>query len=183
MLLKNGIILLFTQLIIIYFKFLKKLLEKIRLNYFLIPLLIVITGSATSYFAQTGRLWYKTINFPIWIWTPSNMLMEITWTVIFILSSVAVLIVWNRYSAQKNFKLIMTLFILNAVINIGWYILFFGHQQIGLAFFQAVLLVSNVVLLIVLIWKFCPLAATCLLPYSLWVVFSTILTFNVWLMN
>jgi tryptophan-rich sensory protein len=111
------------------------------------------------------------------------MLMEITWTVIFILSSVAVLIVWNRYSAQKNFRLIMTLFILNALINVGWYILFFGHQQIGLAFFQAVLLVSNVVLLIVLIWKFCPLAATCLLPYSLWVVFSTILTFNVWLMN
>ncbi len=161
----------------------KKLLQKIRLNYFLIPLLVVITGSAASYFAQTGRVWYKTINLPIWIWTPSNTLMELTWTVIFILSSIAVLIVWNRYSAQKNFRLIMTLFILNAVINIGWYILFFGHQQIGLAFFHAVLLVSNVVLLIVLIWKFCPLAATCLLPYSLWVVFSIILTFNAWLMN
>ena len=161
----------------------KKLLQKIRLNYFLIPLLVVITGSAASYFAQTGRVWYKTINLPIWIWTPSNTLMLIAWTVIFILSSVAVLIVWNRYSAQKNFRLIMALFILNAVINVGWYILFFGHQQIGLAFFQAVLLVSNVVLLIVLIWKFCPLAATCLLPYSLWVVFSIILTFNAWLMN
>ena len=159
------------------------MLLKIKLNYFLIPLLIIITGSAASYFAQTGRLWYKTINFPICIWTPSDTIMEIAWTVIFILSSVAVLIVWNRYSAQKNFKLIMTLFILNGLINIGWYILFFGHQQIGLAFFQAVLLVSNIVLLIVLIWKFCPLAATCLLPYSLWVVFSTVLTFNVWLMN
>ncbi len=161
----------------------KKLLQKIRLNYFLIPLLVVITGSAASYFAQTGRVWYKTINLPIWIWTPSNTFMEITWAMIFILSSVAVLIVWNRYSAQKNFRLIMTLFILNAVINVGWYILFFSHQQIGLAFFEAVLLVSNVVILIVLIWKFCPLAATCLLPYSLWVVFSTVLTFNVWLMN
>ena len=159
------------------------MLRKIRLNYFLIPLLVIITGSAASYFAQTGRLWYKTINFPIWIWTPSNTMMEIVWTVIFILSSFAVLIVWNRYSAEKNFKLIMTLFILNAVINVGWYILFFSHQQIGLAFFEAVLLVSNVTLLIVLIWKFCPLAATCLLPYSLWVIFSTILTFNVWLMN
>jgi tryptophan-rich sensory protein len=166
-----------------YSKRLKKLLQKIRLNYFLIPLLVVITGSAASYFAQTGRVWYKTINLPIWIWTPSNTLMVAAWAVIFILSSVAVLIVWNRYSAQKNFRLIMTLFILNAVINIGWYILFFGHQQLGLAFFQAVLLVSNVALLIVLIWKFCPLAATCLLPYSLWVIFSTIFTFNVWLMN
>ena len=159
------------------------MLQKIKLNYFLIPLLVIITGSAASYFAQTGRLWYKTINLPIWIWTPSDITMEIAWTVIFILSSFAVLIVWNRYSAEKNFKLIMTLFILNAVINVGWYILFFSHQQIGMAFFQEVLLVSNVVLLIALIWKFCPLAATCLLPYSIWVIFSTILTFNVWLMN
>ncbi len=181
MLLKSGIILLYILLIFNYSKRLKKLLRKIRLNFLLIPLLVVITGSAASYFAQTGRIWYKTINLPMW--TPSNALMVIAWTVIFILSSAAVLIVWNKYSEQKNFRLIMTLFILNALINVGWNILFFGHQQIGLAFFEAVLLVSNVVILIVLIWKFCPLAATCLLPYSLWVIFSTILTFNVWLMN
>ena len=159
------------------------MLRKIRLNYFLIPLLVFITGSAATYFAQTGRLWYKTINFPIWIWTPSNIMMEIVWTLIFILISLAVLIIWNKYSEQKNFKLIMTLFILNALINVGWYISFFAHQQIGLAFLQEVLLVSNLILLIVLIWKFCPLAATCLFPYSIWVIFSTILTFNFWLMN
>jgi len=180
-LLKSGIILLYILLIFNYSKRLKKLLQKIRLNYFLIPLLVVITGSAASYFAQAGRVWYKTINLPLW--TPSNALMVIAWTVIFILGSAAVLIVWNRYSEQKNFRLIITLFILNALINVGWNILFFGHQQIGLAFFEAVLLVSNLVILIVLIWKFCPLAATCLLPYSIWVIFSTILTFNVWLMN
>lgn len=159
------------------------MLLKIRINYFLIPLLVIITGSAASYFAQTGGLWYKSINFPIWIWTPSNTLMEIAWAVIFILSSFAILIIWNRYSSQKNFKLIITLFILSALINVGWYILFFGHQQIALALFQEFLLVSNAVLLIVLIWKFCPLAATCLLPYSVWVIFSTVFTFNVWMMN
>ena len=159
------------------------MLHKFRINYFLIPLLVVITGSAATYFAQTGRLWYRTVNFPMWIWTPSNTMMEIAWTLIFILSSFAVIIVWNKYSAQKNFKLIITLFVLNALINIGWYILFFAHQQIGLAFFQGILSVSSAVLLIVLIWKFCPLAATCLLPYTIWVVFSTVLTFNFWIMN
>jgi len=151
------------------------------LNYILIPLFVLITGSAASYFAQTGRGWYKTINIPIW--TPSDSIMAIVWTFIFILSSASVLIIWNRYSKQKNFKLIISLFILNAMISVGWNILFFGHQQIGLAFFQALLLVFNIVLLIILIWKICPLAATCLLPYSLWVVFSTILTLNVWLLN
>lgn len=157
------------------------MLLKFRLNYILIPLLVVITGSAASSFAQTGRAWYNTINLPSW--TPSGSLTIFAWTTIFILCSVSVLIIWNRYSEQKNFGYIISLFILNAVIIVGWNILFFANQQIGLAFFQAILLISNLVVLIILIWKFCPVAATLLFPYSAWVIFSIILTYNVWMMN
>ncbi len=181
MLLHSGIFFYLWSIIFFNGKHLEKLILRFRLNYILIPLLVVISVSAASYFAQAGRVWYKTINLPIW--TPSNSFMVIAWTVIFILSSVSVLIVWNKYSEQKHFKLIIGLFVLSALINVGWNILFFGYQQIGLAFFQAILLGLNIVILTVLIWRFCPLAATCLLPYSLWVIFSTILAFNVWLMN
>lgn len=157
------------------------MLLKFRLNYILIPLLVVITGSAVSYFAKAGRTWYSTINLPGW--APSSFHMIFAWTTIFILCSVSVLIIWNRYSEQKNFGYIISLFILNAVINVGWNILFFANQQIGLALFQAILLISNLVVLIILIWKFCPFAATLLFPYSAWAIFSTILTYNVWMMN
>jgi len=157
------------------------LIFKLRWNYILIPLLVIITGSAASYFAQTGKVWYNTLTLPTW--TPPNSTMVFVWAGIFLLSSMSVLIIWNKYSRQRNFGLIMGLFILNAMINVGWNILFFGHQQLGLAFFQAILLFSNLVLLIILIWKFCPPAATLLFPYSVWVLFSTILTLNVWLIN
>ena len=83
--------------------------DKIRLNYILIPLLVIITGSAASYFAQTGRIWYETINLPIWIWTPSNTMMEIAWTVIFILSVITSysihytkLYEWEKYLADET---------------------------------------------------------------------------------
>jgi tryptophan-rich sensory protein len=157
------------------------LLLKLRLNYLLIPLLVIITGSAASYFAQTGKGWYNTLNLPNW--TPANSTMAVVWAGIFLLGSISVLIIWNKYPQQRNFGVIMGLFILNALINVGWNILFFGHQQLGLAFFQAILLLSNLILLIVLIWKFCPPAASLLFPYSAWVFFSTILTLNVWLIN
>lgn len=140
----------------------KKLLQKIRLNYFLIPLLVVIAGSAASYFVQAGRTWYNTINLPSW--TPSGFHMIFAWTTIFILCSVPVLIIWNRYSAQKNFVYIISLFILNAAFIVGWNILFFVNQQIGLAFFQAILLISNLVVLIILIWKFCPFCSNIVIP-------------------
>ena len=156
-------------------------LLKFKPNYILIPLLVVITGSAASYFAESGRQWYKSINIPGWVILGSYT--EIVWTIIFILSSISILIIWNNYSTQKNFKLIIGLFILNAIIHVGWNIFLFSNQQLGLAVFQSILMISAAVTLITLTWKCCPLAATCLLPYSVWVLFSTILTINVWMIN
>ena len=123
----------------------------------------------------------KTINLPEW--TPPNSLMVLAWTIIFVLSSLSILIVWNKYSSAKNFGLVISLFVLNAVFTVGWNILFFSQQQIGLAFFLAVLLIVNLFLLIYLIWHYSPLAAYLLIPYSVWVLFSTVLTFNVWMLN
>ncbi len=156
-------------------------MTRVKPNYFFIPLFVIITASAASYFAETGRSWYKTINLPDW--TPSGSVMVLAWTIIFILSSLSLLILWNKHSSEKNFGVIIALFILNALLIVGWNILFFSHQQIGLAFFQAMLLVANLILLIFLIWRLSPLAAYLLVPYSLYVLFSTVLTFNVWMIN
>jgi len=156
-------------------------LTRIKSNYFFIPLFVIITASAASYFAETGRSWYKTINLPDW--TPSGSVMVLAWTIIFVLSSLSLLILWNKHSSEKNFGVIIALFILNALLIVGWNILFFSHQQIGLAFFQAMLLVANLILLIFLIRRLSPLAAYLLIPYSLYVLFSTVLTFNVWMLN
>ena len=156
-------------------------MTRIKPNFFFIPLFVIITASAASYFADTGRSWYETINLPDW--TPSGSVMVIAWTVIFILTSLSILIIWNKYSSEKKFGIIISLFVLNSVLIVGWNVLFFSHQLMGLAFLQAVLLIVNVFLLILLIWRFSPLAAYLLLPYSGWVLFSTVLTFNVWMLN
>lgn len=158
-----------------------KLLLKIRINYLLIPLFVIITASAASHFADAGLAWYKTINLPGWIF--SNMFMLKVWIIIFVFTSISILIIWNKYSKERSFSLIIWLFVLNAVINVGWSILFYTQQQLGLALLESVLLVLNISLLIGLIWRFCPLAACMLFPYSVWVLFATVLTLNVWMMN
>lgn len=156
-------------------------MSRVRPNYFFIPLFVIITASAASYFAETGRAWYQTINLPDW--TPSDSLMVLAWTIIFVLSSLSLLIIWNKHSSEKNFGVVITMFVLNALLIVGWNILFFSHQQLGLAFFMAVLLIANLILLIYFIRRISPLAAYLLVPYSLYLLFSTLLTFNVWMMN
>jgi len=95
---------------------------------------VIITASAASYFAETGRAWYQTINLPDW--TPSGSIMVLAWTIIFVLSSLSLLIIWNKHSSKKNFGVIIVLFVFNALFIVGWNILFFSHQQLGLAFFS-----------------------------------------------
>lgn len=156
-------------------------MAKFKPNYFFIPLFVTITASAASYFADTGRSWYKTIHLPNW--TPSNSMMVIMWTIIFVLTSLSILIIWNKYSSEKKFGIIISLFIMNALLIVGWNILFFSNQMMSLAFIQALLLIINLFFLVLLIWRFSPLAAYLLLPYSVWVIFSTALTLNVWILN
>ena len=156
-------------------------MSRVKPNYFFIPLFVIITASAASYFAETGRVWYKTINLPDW--TPSGSIMVLAWSIIFVLSSISLLIIWNKHSSEKNFGVIIALFVLNAILIVGWNILFFSHQELGLAFFLAVLLIANLILLIFFIWRLSPLAAYLLFPYSLYLLFSTVLTFNVWMIN
>ena len=156
-------------------------MSRVKPNYFFIPLFVIITASAASYFAETGRVWYKTINLPDW--TPSGSIMVLAWSIIFVLSSISLLIIWNKHSSEKNFGVIIALFVLNAILIVGWNILFFSYQELGLAFFLAVLLIANLFLLIFFIWRLSPWAAFLLVPYSLYLLFSTVLTFNVWMMN
>lgn len=156
-------------------------MTKLKPNYFFIPLFVIITASAASYFATTGRAWYKTINLPAW--TPSGSIMVLAWTIIFILSSLSLLIVWNKHSSEKNFRVIITLFILNGILIVGWNVLFFSHHLLDLAFLHAIFLIINLTLLIILIWRFSTTAAYLLIPYFAYLIFSTVLTFNVWMIN
>lgn len=156
-------------------------MSRIKPNFFFIPLFAIITASAVSYFANTGSLWKKTIYLPEW--APSNSLMVTVWTIIFILSSISILIIWNKYSSEKKFGVIISLFVVNALLIVGWNVLFFLHQLMIFALLQSLLLVIDLAFLVILIWRFSPLAAYLLFPYSACVIISTVLTLNVWLIN
>jgi tryptophan-rich sensory protein len=125
--------------------------------------------------------WYKTIKLPSW--TPSGSVIGTVWTILFILAAISALIIWNQLAHDSRFWWIVVLFILNAVLNVGWSWLFFNQHFLGAAIFEAGLLGLSVVALVILIWPASALAAALLLPYAAWVAFATFLTYNVWSLN
>ncbi len=150
-------------------------------NYIIIPLITVIVASLGSFFTAQGMEWYKTIATPGW--TPSGGVISAVWTTIFILSTISVLIFWNKGKGDKYFRLIISLFITNAFLNVFWSYLFFANSLIGFAVWEAGLLGLSVLILIVLNWRISKTASLLLAPYFLWVVFAAYLNCQIFLLN
>lgn len=152
-----------------------------KANYFIIPLIAIITAITGSFITSSGMNWYKTIKLPTW--TPAGSIIGAVWTILFILAAASALIVYNQQSTNKNLKIIIIIFLVNAVLNMIWSLLFFGWHFMGLAVGEAALLGLSVLALIILIWPASIIAALLLLLYFLWTSFATFLTYSVWLLN
>ena len=152
-----------------------------KLNYFIIPLIVFLVAFTGSLITSGGMDWYKTINLPVW--TPPGSVIGIVWTTIFILSAISSLIVWNRFPRGRRFSWIFIIFGINALLNIFWSYLFFGKNLLDFAFWEAGFLFISVVLLIILIRPVSRLAAILLYPYAIWGAFATYLTYTVWMLN
>jgi tryptophan-rich sensory protein len=154
----------------------------IKPNYVVIPtfaILVSVIGSGLT--SQSLQGWYQQINLPEW--TPPGSVIGIVWTILFILAAISALMVWNKTVHDRQFRNIITAFVINGVLNVLWSFLFFSRHLVGLAAIEAVVLGLSVVLLIVWIWSRSRLAASLLVPYAAWVFFASFLTYSVWVLN
>ncbi|OHA80894.1 MAG: hypothetical protein A2675_02270 [Candidatus Yonathbacteria bacterium RIFCSPHIGHO2_01_FULL_51_10] len=150
-------------------------------NYIIIPLITIIVATVGSLLTSGGMDWYQTIALPSW--TPSGAIIGAVWTVLFVLATISALIVWNKVERTWIFKHIIRFFIMNAVVNVLWSAAFFGVHLLGLAVITAAILALTVIMLVLLIWKSSRTAALLLVPYAVWVVFATYLSYAIWDLN
>jgi tryptophan-rich sensory protein len=153
----------------------------VRKNYIFIPLTVIVVAVLGGLLTAGGMGWYKTISLPSW--TPSGRFIGTVWTIIFILSAISALLVWNKFTRGARFKWTAAIFIANAVLNVGWTFLFFNRHMLLSSVWEAGLLSASVIALIVLIWPRSRLAAALLVPYALWAPFALYLTYAVWILN
>lgn len=152
-----------------------------KFNYFVIPLIVAAVAVLGGRVTQAGMVWYRTIKLPEW--TPSGSFIGMMWTAIFILTAVCAVMVWNSFPRDWRFQTIISLFLLNAALNVFWSYLFFGKHLLGWAVLEAGALAASVFGLIFLIWPVSVPAASLLILYALWSSFATYVTYSVWILN
>jgi len=149
----------------------------------LIAAAICLAVGFLSGFATSGSIstWYVDIVKPSF--NPPNWLFAPVWTILYTLMGISAALVWHKGLEQRSVKIALSFFAIQLLLNGLWSILFFGFQQLGLAFAEILLLWSLIVLCIILFININKTAAFLLIPYLLWVTFATILNFNIWQLN
>ncbi len=155
---------------------------KIKTNYFIVPLVTIAVAVLGSYFTSLGlNGWYERLSKPEW--TPGGGFIGAMWTFLYILVTVVVLLFVNQYRENKNYRIVVSLFIVNAFLNASWSLVFFGLKLTGAAFFWIIFLNLTIAALIFFIWPVSKLLAAALAPYFIWVSVAGSLNYFIWIMN
>lgn len=159
----------------------KNFFAKFKAYYLVAPLFVVLTAMAGSVITDQGMSWYKTLSFPSF--APPGSFIGMVWTIIFILATIAVIIYLNKNLKSKKRSVIVLLFLINALLNVAWSSLFFGHGLIGASLIEMFFLNATILILIILMWRSSRISSILLIPYFLWVSFASYLTYLIWGLN
>jgi tryptophan-rich sensory protein len=153
-----------------------------KINYFTIPLIAILVAYFGNIVTNSGLdNWYYNLNLPSI--APEGWFIGLMWTIIYILTTISVLIVWNKLKQDKDFKLIIGLFVVNAFLNFLWTYLFFGLNFIYTAFLEMIVLNIINLWLIIILRKKNLIASLLIIPYFIWVCFATYLTYLILTLN
>lgn len=133
---------------------------------------IILTAYLGGKFTKSSKLnnsdknnWYNCIKPNI---TPPNYVFPIVWTTLYIL----LIKVFKDILDSKN-KILITLFIINLLLNISWTYFYFGQKDIKNAFIIILLILTTS---IIILYKNKD-NKLLYLPYVLWIGFATYLNY------
>ncbi len=114
--------------------------------------------------------WFKP---PDWVFGPA-------WTILFTLIAWAAVLGWRagRHRRPSPRRRLITLLVLNGILNIGWSLLYFFLQRPDWALLELVPFWASIIALMVHLRVYTPRGAWLLTPYLLWVSFAAVLNFE-----
>lgn len=116
--------------------------------------------------------WYQTLhkapfNPPDWVFSP-------IWVILYFMMAIAGWRVWTRSSSVAG-RNALFLFSVQLALNLGWSVLFFGYQHVGLALLEMFILIFTVILTTLHFWVIDKSAGALFAIYGVWLLFAAVL--------
>jgi len=116
-------------------------------------------------------------------WNPPDAVFGPAWTVIYALCVWAAVEGWRAAATSRDRAWLVSLFFVNAVLNVGWSFVFFALNRPDWALAEVATLWISVASLIVFLWPRSRRAGALLVPYLVWVAFAAFLNLRVVQLN
>ncbi|MDT2828993.1 tryptophan-rich sensory protein [Enterococcus viikkiensis] len=141
---------------------------------------VELVGSLSGFFAGDIPAIYAQLNKPPL--APPGSIVGIVWAVLYALIGLSLfLIIDSKERRKKTYA--FSLFGIQLVLNFIWSIIFFGGTHFWIASFISLLLLISIVLSIREFRFFSNVAMMCFIPYLLWIIFATYLSFGLAILN
>jgi len=158
--------------------YMTKNFQRILISVLLCVAVGALSGIATQSSVDT---WYVQLTKPAF--NPPNAVFAPVWTVLYVLMGLAAGLVWNRGFHHLWVKTALYHFGFQLLLNALWSVVFFGLRNPGVA----LLVIAALLILILLTMRWFRVvytpAAWLMLPYLLWVLFASVLNYEIWRLN
>jgi tryptophan-rich sensory protein len=151
--------------------------RKINWKVLVISFIIVylVAGLGSIFTSQNTKSdWYESIKPAL---TPPSIVFPIVWNILFFLIAIALYLCWINSKIKEEKIAVSIVFGVNFVLNILWSVLYFAMKNPRLAFFDIILLLASIVLMLMLSWKVNRKSFWLLISYFVWVCFASILNY------
>ena len=122
-------------------------------------------------------VWYATLQKPYF--SPPNWIFAPVWILLFTLMGISLYLILIENLNDNTVKIGIAIFSFQLLLNISWSFLFFNLHNILNALFEIIFLWIAIFLTIYQFWKINKKSSYLLVPYLLWVTFTTILNFTI----
>lgn len=140
---------------------------------------VVLAAAAALLIGVMGMLatdldgWYRALEKPAW--QPPAWLFGPIWTLIYALAALAGVFAWQGATDSAGRNRILTLFALNAFLNVVWSLLFFRLHRPDWALLEVGLLWLSIIALMAGLRPLSKASTWLLAPYLVWVSFAAAL--------
>lgn len=148
---------------------------------FIIPVAVcfLVGFTASQFQADAIENWYPYLNKPSL--TPPNIVFPIAWNILYLCMGISVGFIINSKDCRKIE--IITLFVVQLVLNFGWSFLFFYMRNPLLGLIDILLLDFLLILYYFSSYRVSRPAAYLFIPYILWVSFAAYLNIYIFIFN
>lgn len=148
---------------------------------------IVVAAAAALAVAIAGGVmtdigpWYQALEKSAL--TPPDWAFGPAWTIIYALAAIAGVLGWRAATKSRDRALLLSLFFVNALLNVLWSLFFFTLRRPDFALAEVATLWISVFVLIVFLWPLRRRASVVLAPYLAWVTYAAYLNYRVVALN